>query len=446
MTDAHGSYPMLVAVSPVLDTADIVATATGVIKAKLHSLWENHNACYWREVVHVVWEQLCHVHPVIQWLPPGFVMPSHVIIINHWMPSPAMVEKTKSWPDWDKIIDAPNVDLPDHAWYQLQFQGEVEQVAMMDKGKGKAVDPPFGCGEDVTMPSDVHASNDAREEHRGQTRSHPACKEQCGCSQSQKCQKGMTSTSTLNMDDNMLAAMKLAPTPAASMGICGCCMAAINSPPDGFSIVEEGQSWPSTPGSVAANTGSIPPTTPSGTGSASSDNTARIDTLEAKVLALKKELVVKSHQLDDTWCKVSSLCDIVEALQQEHYPLAQGLMGPIQHTTTLQPGPMLRSTCHAITPAMVTLLGYTWQVDLAPTTMVEEVPSHPNTPINDMLEMQQQLPAPASIEDAPTHTDGATAPDAPLVLATPAIIVSTLDDAVLIGSGEDNGANDMHVD
>ncbi|KAL4070102.1 hypothetical protein V8B97DRAFT_2007726 [Scleroderma yunnanense] len=514
MTDAHGSYPMLVAVSPVLDTADIVATATGVIKAKLHSLWENHNACYWREVVHVVWEQL--------WLPPGFVMPSHVIIINHWMPSPAMVEKTKSWPDWDKIIDAPNVDLPDHAWYQLQFQGEVEQVAMMDKGKGKAVDPPFGCGEDVTMPSDVHASNDAREEHRGQTRSHPACKEQCGCSQSQKCQKGMTSTSTLNMDDNMLAAMKLAPTPAASMGICGCCMAAINSPPDGFSIRVENPiplhihpatvippakpqphylpihqllahpikgvhqarvshlasqgdqaaitpsptgkltvldgvvivtpswltttSWPSTPGSVAANTGSIPPTTPSGTGSASSDNTARIDTLEAKVLALKKELVVKSHQLDDTWCKVSSLCDIVEALQQEHYPLAQGLMGPIQHTTTLQPGPMLRSTCHAITPAMVTLLDYTWQVDLAPTTMVEEVPSHPNTPINDMLEMQQQLPAPASIEDAPTHTDGATAPDAPLVLATPAIIVSTLDDAVLIGSGEDNGANDMHVD
>ncbi|KAL4062661.1 hypothetical protein J3A83DRAFT_4194392 [Scleroderma citrinum] len=83
----------------------------------------------------------------------------------------------------------------------------------------------------------------------------------------------------------------------------------------------------------------------------------------AEVLALKKELVVKSHQLDDTQHKVSSLHDIVEALWQEHYPLAQGLMGLIQHTIKPQPGPMLPSTCHAITPAMVTPLGYTWQVD-----------------------------------------------------------------------------------
>ncbi|KAL4065097.1 hypothetical protein J3A83DRAFT_4435718 [Scleroderma citrinum] len=476
MTDAHGLYPTLVAVSPVLDTADIVATATGVIKAKLHSLQENPNACYWREVVHVVWEQLIY-----------------------------------------KIM-----------------HGEVEQVAAMDKGKGKAVNPLFGCGEDVTMPSDVHASNDAEEEYRGQTRSCPAHREQHGCSWSWKHQKGMTSMPTLNMDDNTLVAMELAPTPVASIGICGCCMAAINSPPDGFSIVEEGQrcnrcrdrnlacsvkpgwacwqcncakpqphylpihqllahpvrgvhqaraphpasqgdqaaitpsptgkltvldgvaivtpSWltttsqPSTPGSVAANTGSTPPTTPSGTGLAGSDNTARIDTLEAKVLVLKKELVVKSHQLDDTWHEVSSLCNIVEAFQQEHYPLAQGLMGPIHHTTTPQPGPMPPSTCHVITPAMVTPLGYTWQVDLALITMVEEVPSHQNTQINDTSEVQQQPPAPALIEDAPTHTDGATVPDTPLVPATPAIIVSTLDDAILIGNGEDNGANDMHVD
>ncbi|KAL4070610.1 hypothetical protein J3A83DRAFT_4372798 [Scleroderma citrinum] len=234
MTDAHGSYLTPVAVSPVLDTADIAAPATGVIKAKLHSLWENPNTQYWKEVVHVVWEQL-----------------------------------------------------------------------------------------------------------------------------------------------------------------------------------------PSAPGSVATNTGSTPPTTPSSTGLASSNNIARIDALEAEVLVLKKELV------------------------QEHYPLAQGLMGPIQHTTTPQPAPMPPS---AITPAMVTSLGYTWQVDLALTTMVEEVPSHPSTLLNNMSEVQQQPPAPASIEDAPTHTDGATAPDIPLVLVTPAIIVSALDDAILTGSGEDNGANDMHVD
>ncbi|KAL4063646.1 hypothetical protein V8B97DRAFT_1920350 [Scleroderma yunnanense] len=451
MTDAHGSYPTLAAVPPVLDAADIIAAATGVIKAKLHSLQENPNACYWREVVHVVWEQLFHVCPMIQQLPPSFMMPNHVIAANHWMPSLAMVEQTKSWPDWDKIIDTPNADLQDHAWYQLQFQGEVEQVAMMDKEKGKAVNPPFGCGEDVTMPSDVHVSDDTGEEHRGQTRSCLACRKQCSCSQSWKHQKSMTSMPTLNMDDNTPVAMESAPTLVASMWICGHCMVAINSPPNGFSIVEESQSqaglagsvivrvgnpiplhahpativplakpqphylpihqllahpvrgvhqarashltsqgdqaaitpspvskltvldgvvivtpswlkttsWPSTPGSVAANTGSTPPTTPSGTGSASGDNTARIDALEAKVLALKKELVVKSHQLDDTWCKVSSLHDIVEALWQEHYPLAQGLMGPIQHTTTPQPGPMLPSTCCAITLAMVTPLGYT---------------------------------------------------------------------------------------
>ncbi|KAL4075505.1 hypothetical protein J3A83DRAFT_4186394 [Scleroderma citrinum] len=359
MTDSHGLYPTLAAVSLVLDAADIIATATGVIKAKLYGLQENPNAHYWREVVHVVWEQLIY-----------------------------------------KIM-----------------HGEVEQVAMMDKGKGKAVNPLFGCGEDVTMPSDVHASNDTGQEHRGQTRSCLACREQ------------------------------------HSHRIHGHYIAAINSPPDGFSIVEEGQSQAGLAGSViagikqqspqvllanpspsvAANTGSTPPTTPSSTGSAGGDNTARIDTLEAKVLVLKKELVVKSHQLDDTQCKVSSLHDIVEALQQEHYPLAQGLMCPIHHTTTPQPGPMLPSTCHAITPAMVTPLGYTQQVDLALTTMVEEGCN--NSP-----------PTPASIEDAPTHTDGATAPDAPLVPVTLAIIVSTLDDAVLIGSGEDNGANDMHVD
>ncbi|KAL4079710.1 hypothetical protein J3A83DRAFT_4185672 [Scleroderma citrinum] len=224
------------------------------------------------------------------------------------------------------------------------------------------------------------------------------------------------------MDDNTPAAMESAPTPVASMWICGHCIAAINSPPNGFSIVEEGQSqaglagsviaragnpiplhthpativppaklqphylpihqllahpvrgvhqagashpasqgdqaaitpspaskltgldgvvivtplWltttsqPSTPGSVTANTGSTPPTTPSSTGSAGSNNTARMDALEAEVLALKKELVVKSHQLDDTQCEVSSLCNVVEALWQGHYPLAQGLMGPIQ--------------------------------------------------------------------------------------------------------------------
>ncbi|KAL4074097.1 hypothetical protein J3A83DRAFT_4400176 [Scleroderma citrinum] len=355
------------------------------------------------------------------------------------------------------------------------MHGEVEQAAMMDKGKGKAVNPLFGCGEDVTMPSDVHASNDTGEEHRGQTRSCPAHREQHSHSQSWKHQKGMTSTPTLNMDNNTLVAMELAPTPVTSTWICGCCMVAINSPANGFSIVEEEKpqpyylpihqllahpvrgvhqagashlasqgdqaaitpslaskltvldgvvivtpswltttSWPFTPRSVAANTGSTSPTTPSSTGSASGNNTARIDTLEAKVLALKKELVVKSHQLDDTWHKMSSFCNIVEALWQEHYPLQQGLMGPIQHTTTSQPGPVLPSTCCAITLAVVTPLGYTWQVDLAPITMVEEAPSHPNTQINDTSEVQQQPPAPASIKDAPTHTDGATAPDAPL--------------------------------
>ncbi|KAL4067122.1 hypothetical protein V8B97DRAFT_1919137 [Scleroderma yunnanense] len=431
MTDSHGLYPTLAAVSLVLDAADIIATATGVIKAKLYGLQENPNAHYWREVVHVVWEQLA----IWQW----------------WNRQKAGHTGTKSLMHLMQI-------------YKI-MHGEVEQVAMMDKGKGKAVNPLFGCGEDVTMPSDVHASNDTGEEHRGQTRSCLACREQHSHSQSQKHQKGMTSMPTLNMDVNMLVAMESAPTLVASTGIHGHYIAAINSPPDGFSIVEEGQrcnrcrdrnltcsakpGWacwqcnctksqphylpihqllahpirgmhqarashltsqgdqaaitPSPAGkylmewlypspSVAANTGSTSPTTPSSTGSAGGDNTARIDTLEAKVLVLKKELVVKSHQLDDTQCKVSSLHDIVEALQQEHYPLAQGLMCPIHYTTTPQPGPMLPSTCHAITPAMVTPLSYTQQVDLALTTMVEEVPSHPNTPINDTSEMQQQPP------------------------------------------------------
>ncbi|KAL4075251.1 hypothetical protein V8B97DRAFT_2004781 [Scleroderma yunnanense] len=393
MTDAHGLYPTLVAVSPVLDTADIVATATGVIKAKLHSLQENPNACYWREVVHVVWEQL--------WLPPGFVMPNHVIATDCWMPSPAMVEQMKSWPDWDKIVDAPNADLQDHAWAGNPIPLHAHPATIVPPAKPQ---PHY-------LPIHQLLAHPVRGVHQARA-PHPA---------SQGDQAAIT------------------PSPTGKLTVL-----------DGVAIVTP--SWltttsqPSTPGSVAANTGSTPPTTPSGTGLAGSDNTARIDTLEAKVLVLKKELVVKSHQLDDTWHEVSSLCNIVEAFQQEHYPLAQGLMGPIHHTTTPQPGPMPPSTCHVITPAMVTPLGYTWQVDLALITMVEEVPSHQNTQINDTSEVQQQPPAPALIEDAPTHTDGATVPDTPLVPATPAIIVSTLDDAILIGNGEDNGANDMHVD
>ncbi|KAL4078686.1 hypothetical protein V8B97DRAFT_2002975 [Scleroderma yunnanense] len=328
---------------------------------------------------------------MIQWLPPSFVMLNHVIAANHWMPSLAMVEQTKSWPDWDKIIDAPDADLQDHAWAGNPIPLHAHPTTIVPPAKPQ---PHY-------LPIHQLLAHPVRGVHQARA-SHPA---------SQGDQAAIT------------------PSPTGKLTVL-----------DGVVIVTP--SWltttsqPSTPGSVAANTGSTPPTTPSSTGSAGGDNTAQIDALEAKVLALKKELVVKSHQLDDT----------AQALWQEHYPLAQGLMGPIHHTTTPQPGPMLPSTCHAITLAMVTPLGYTQQVDLALTTMVEEVPSHPNTPINDMSEAQQQPPAPASIEDAPTHTDGATAPDAPLVPVTPAIIVSTPDDAILIGSGENNGANDMHVD
>ncbi|KAL4067091.1 hypothetical protein V8B97DRAFT_1919113 [Scleroderma yunnanense] len=141
-------------------------------------------------------------------------MPNHVIAIDCWMPSPAMVEQTKTWPDWSKIVDTPGTELADHTWYQLHLQGQGEQLATINKGKGRAVDSPPALSEseeDPTMASDGYGLLNTAEEHRGWTISQLVYKEHHDQSYSQRCCKSITFTPIINNGDNMSAAMKSAP-------------------------------------------------------------------------------------------------------------------------------------------------------------------------------------------------------------------------------------------
>ncbi|KAL4078651.1 hypothetical protein V8B97DRAFT_1914469 [Scleroderma yunnanense] len=183
---------------------------------------------------------------------------------------------------------------------------------------------------------------------------------------------------------------------------------------------------------------------PSGTGTASNDNTAQIKVLEAKVLALRKDLVLKGHQLNDTQHEVLSLWQVVKTLQQQHYPTLEGLIHPMQHTSI--PHPLLVSTPYNVTSMAVVTMEDTRQVDLAPTTMFKEVPSHAGTPSNHLPESQPLPPHAASTADAPINLPGATTAEAVLVLTTLAIIVSAPDDGVPVNIGEENGIKDMDID
>ncbi|KAL4066413.1 hypothetical protein V8B97DRAFT_1919324 [Scleroderma yunnanense] len=154
-------------------------------------------------------------------------MPNHVIAIDCWMPSPAMVEQTKTWPDWNKIVDTP---------------GQGEQLATINKSKGRAVNSPPALsesGEDPIMASDSYGLLNTAKEHRGWTTSQLVYKEHHDQSYSQRCCKSITSTPIINNGDNMSAAMESAPTASAATGIHGCTVVFINTPANGFNIIED---------------------------------------------------------------------------------------------------------------------------------------------------------------------------------------------------------------
>ena len=79
------------------------------------------------------------------------------------MPSPASVMETKKWPDWDRICNASDTDLEDHAWYRLRLQPRDEPAPSVDKGKSRASD---GSGD-----------TNAIEEPRGRIQTRPVQQE-----------------------------------------------------------------------------------------------------------------------------------------------------------------------------------------------------------------------------------------------------------------------------
>ncbi|KIM59024.1 hypothetical protein SCLCIDRAFT_27604 [Scleroderma citrinum Foug A] len=202
---AHQSESYL---PPILEPGQVVVGAAQVIKEKLDGLWTNINARYWKEVVQVVWEQICRLRPVVGKLPPGFVIPNHVIAVERWMPSPASVMEMKKWLDWDQICNASDTDLEDHAWYRLHLQPQDEPAPSIDKGKSRASD---GSGD-----------TNAIEEPHGRIQTQPVQQEKRHSLQWMKCIKLEVPELVVNNDNNeTFTATAATPAASAATGNCG---------------------------------------------------------------------------------------------------------------------------------------------------------------------------------------------------------------------------------
>ncbi|KAL4062695.1 hypothetical protein J3A83DRAFT_4194307 [Scleroderma citrinum] len=369
MANTNQSTTLLAAVPPILNAEEIITAAMQIITEKLNSLCKNANAQYWREVFHVIWGQLFCVHPIIEHLPPSFIIANDIITINCWMPSPAVVEQTKTWLDWDKIVNTPNTTLVDHAWYQLWFQDQGEQAATMDKGKDRAVDLATASL------------------HLGQTTSHLAHTEQHGHSHSQKHRKSIKSALTINSDDALAAMM-----PGEELGVFGEArlgLLAVQLCHPEFDMHQ------------------VPP---------------QPHLLSHPLLAHCARNVHQARASHPAHQEDQAVTHSDHA-GNECYPIAKGLMGPMQHTRVQDHSSVLGLTpCCAISTAMVTM-GFSRPVNLAPTTMVKEVFSYAGTPPNDMSESQAPLPLAPVISDALTPSDSNIMAEAPLVLTPPAIIL-----------------------
>ncbi|KIM55630.1 hypothetical protein SCLCIDRAFT_30180 [Scleroderma citrinum Foug A] len=86
-----------------LHTEHIVAHVAQQLTSYTDSLSRSGNPDYWWKVVDVVWHELTLVRGVVNHLPAGFVMPTHLIAMDHFMTDPVTVRKTKKWPPWDEV-------------------------------------------------------------------------------------------------------------------------------------------------------------------------------------------------------------------------------------------------------------------------------------------------------------------------------------------------------
>ncbi|KIM56231.1 hypothetical protein SCLCIDRAFT_29770 [Scleroderma citrinum Foug A] len=100
----------------------VVANAAQKITTYMDGL-QNSDRIYWWRVVNIVWTQLKLVEAVVDDLPAGFIMPTHVMALQRFMPEPKLVCQTKKWPTWDLIRNATDAEFCDHPWYKLCEQG-----------------------------------------------------------------------------------------------------------------------------------------------------------------------------------------------------------------------------------------------------------------------------------------------------------------------------------
>ncbi|KAI6138171.1 hypothetical protein BKA82DRAFT_35219 [Pisolithus tinctorius] len=149
------------AASPITLPHEIVANAADIVMAELLTLHDHRNKQYWQKAMHIIWEQLTCVCPLVEELPSKFTIPTHIIAAEMVMRDPVVLTAVKEWPDFDKIRDTTDADVVDHLWYQI---GQP-----VDKGKGHAV--PL---EPLQISDTAAATAETLEEPHSRSTSHAA--------------------------------------------------------------------------------------------------------------------------------------------------------------------------------------------------------------------------------------------------------------------------------
>ncbi|KAI5993099.1 hypothetical protein F5J12DRAFT_786084 [Pisolithus orientalis] len=82
---------------------EIVTNAADIVMAELLMLHDHRNKQYWKRAMHVIWEQLTHVHPLVEELPSKLTIPTHIIPSKMIMRDLVVLTALKEWPNFDKL-------------------------------------------------------------------------------------------------------------------------------------------------------------------------------------------------------------------------------------------------------------------------------------------------------------------------------------------------------
>ncbi|KAI6153130.1 hypothetical protein BKA82DRAFT_34945 [Pisolithus tinctorius] len=366
------------ATSPVALPREIVANAADIVMAELLTLHDHRNKQYWQKAMHVIWEQLTRVHPLVEELPSKFTIPTHIITAEMVMRDPVVLTAVKEWLDFDKIRDATDADVVDHPWYQIGRP--------VDKGKGCTV--PL---EPLQISDTAPAAAETLEEPRSRSTSRAA-----PTGTRPRSRRPPKHTSPSPGPSAMISSEPTTPawqthkrcaatrgmTPTAGKATTSATPSSHRQIFDGVVIVTP--SWwhsgrqTSSPASRWVATSQSRLTTPS---HPVMPNATSMEHMEEEIAALRQqhmetvqdlldtccELANTQWALADTWTELQTLADVVKALWQCLYPLP--------HSSPNAPGPSRPSAVgFAITShqAVVPTDGARI-LDLAPTTMVQEV-------------------------------------------------------------------------